>query len=268
MKLSISKRYLLVAMGLLLIAAVIWLDAARRFVKAGEIKAPDISEVVAVGDGDATDAWSLLFERRVPPQDQFAVIAEKNVFSPLRKAWAPPPPPPAEPEAPVVEETPVLEPPRREDVELRGTAMVGETRKAILGFKSFRPPQTLLLAEGEVASEKEIKDGPRFTVVRIENESVRIKDAEGREFLVGLFDHRREAPAATVNQSTVELAPQIAPQSEAPPAEATILVGGASDNVTPSKLSSDQLRQKNEQLVKEGKMKKIYTPFGPVYRKQ
>ena len=27
-------------------------------------------------------------------------------------------------------------------------------------------------------------------VVRIENESVRIKDAEGREFLVGLFDHR------------------------------------------------------------------------------
>lgn len=272
MKMSISKRYLLVALGLLLVATIIWIDAGRRFIKAGAIKAPDISDVVAVGDSDNTDAWSLLFERRVPPQEQFAVIAEKNVFSPLRKAWAPPPPPqpPAEPDEPVVEEKPEPEPSRRDDVELRGTAMVGETRKAILGFKSFRSPQTLLLGEGEVASEKDVKDGPRFTVIRIESESVRIKDSEGREFIVGLFDHSREAPAATVNQSSVEVAPTAIVQPAGEPAGSSgVVVGGTTGAVAESPESRAQLiQQKNEQLVKEGKMKKIDTPFGPVYRKQ
>lgn len=270
MKVSISKRYLLLALGLVLVAGIVWADAARRFVKAGAVKAPDISEV-AVNDGGGTDAWNLLFERRVPPKEQFAVITEKNVFSPFRKAWAPPPPPPPAEEAVApTEEKPAEEPPKRDDIELRGTAMVGAQRKAILGFKTFRPPQTMLLGEGEVASEKEIQDGPKFTVVRIESESVRIKDGVGREFMVGLYDHRRQAPEATVNQSTVEVAPQAAPQpAAAAPATAGVVVGGgsASTPATPE-AKIQRIQERNEQLVKEGKMKKIDTPFGPVYRKQ
>ena len=50
-------------------------------------------ERLFVHTGTSFGGWELLFERHAPAREEVAVIAEKNVFSPLRKAWTPPPPP-------------------------------------------------------------------------------------------------------------------------------------------------------------------------------
>ena len=133
----------------------------------------------------SSGGWELLFERHAPAREEVAVIAEKNVFSPLRKAWTPPPPPepekvPEEPKAPPP-------PPKRDGVELRGTAMVGDTRTAMVHFRLFNPPETLLLCEGGVAKPSKA-DGPVFTMVRIEPDRVIMKDSAGEIFVVG-FTH-------------------------------------------------------------------------------
>ena len=149
--------------------------------------------------------------------------------------------------------------------------MVDEERKAILRFKSFRSGQTMLLAEGAVAQEKDVQDGPKYTVLGIKSESVRLKDNAGREFLVGLYDHGREAPRQATPQASVEVAPATSEAKPAASQEASSAVvvggqGGASASSGQGTTKAQQ-QQKNEQLVKEGKMTKISTPFGPVYRK-
>lgn len=271
MKISIAKRYLLMVVVLVLIAAFFWVDAGQRLLKARRFKTPNLAEVAATESGDI-DTWTVLFERRVPPKEEFALIEEKNVFSPLRKAWTAPPPPVLETETEPEEElTPEETLPKRDDIELRGTAMVGEERKAILKFKSFRSGATLLLTEGAVAQDKEAKDGPKFTVLHIKAESVRLKDGAGKEFLVGLYDHDRETPHTPVTQTTMEVEPvptaQAAPAVDSSASSAVVVGGTSTNNQQSAETRIQQQREKNEQLVKEGKMKKISTPFGPVYRK-
>lgn len=274
MKVALSKRYIFMAVALLIIASLFWVDAGQRLFKAGHLKAPNLTPEVMTNEGDDKDSWNLLFERRVPAREQFAVIADKNVFSPLRRAWAPPPPPP-EPE-PDVEREPEPEPqkplPKRGDIELRGTAVMDKERMAILRFKNFRAGQTMFLAEGAIAQEEDVKDGPKFTITRIEAESVRLKDGSGQEFAVGLYDHVREAPRSVSSEVSVEVAPVAAPQGAAvtESGSSAVIVGegsGGGSNGNSPETRMQRQQEKNEQLVKEGKMRKISTPFGPVYRK-
>lgn len=264
MKLSVSKRYLLIALGLLLITTLLGVDFARRYMRASALPGADSSDAASNEKGNP-DTWSLLFERKVGEKEQFAVVAEKNVFSPLRKMWSPPPPPPPQAEAPAPEKPPV-ELPKREDIELRGTAVVGSQSKAMLRFKSFKSDQTQILAEGEIGKQKDTPGGPQFTVVKIETDSVLLKDAAGQQFRVGLYDHKREAPAVTKNEPTMAVAP-VAPPAKAPAATSAV-AGQTGSAAADAKANAEQSAQKNEDLVKEGKMKKISTPFGPVYRKQ
>lgn len=269
MKFSTSIRYYLLAIVLLLVAAILWADVARRVFKAGEIKNPSIAGTAGT-EGNDTSAWNLFFERKVPTKDHFNVIADKNVFSASRKAWTPPQAQEeAKPETAAQNKTEEIVS-KRDDVELRGTAMVEQKRKAILHFKSFRSVKTFRLGEGDVASEKDQKGGPSFTVLSIASDTVRMKDNAGKEFVVGLYDHKREGPATTVNQSKIVEAQAPSPPPQAPAPAPSSVVVGTPTNANQEGISSktDAQRQKNEQLVKEGKMKKIETPFGSVYRKQ
>ena len=254
-KISIAKRYALVALVLAIAAGLFWYDFGRRYLRASAVKNPDVTRGSV--DSSSSGGWELLFERRSPAREEVAVIAERNVFSPLRKAWTPPPPPepekvPEEPKAPPP-------PPKRDGVELRGTAMVGNTRTAMIHFRPFNPPETLLLREGGVAKPSKA-DGPVFTMVRIEPDRVIMKDSAGAEFQVGLYDHSRQTAAQTPVQQQAVVSTET-PKAAAPPASSVV-------SKAPRKETPDAIQERNEQLVKEGKMRKILTPFGPVYRKQ
>lgn len=257
MKISIAKRYVLMALVLAVGAGLFWFDFGRRYMRAGTVRDPQMTQGGI--EASAPGAWELLFERRQPGKEEVAVIVEKNVFSPRRAAWAPPPPPepkPEEPEAP----KPPPPPAKRDGVELRGTAMVAGERTAMVHFRPFNPPETLILREGAVAKPKS-GPGPEFTMVRIESDKVIMTDAAGAEFQVGLYDHSRQVASQAPAQ------PQAVVSTTAPAASAptSSVVGEA-----PKKeLSPAEVQQeRNEQLVKEGKMRKINTPFGPVYRQQ
>lgn len=257
MKISIAKRYALVAVVLAVAAGLFWFDFGRRYIRAGSVKDPQTTQ-----DGmeaSAPGAWGLLFERRPPGKEEVAIVVEKNVFSPRRTAWAPPPPPETKPEEPEAPASP-LPPPKRDGVELRGTAMMADVRTAIIHFRLFNPPETLLLREGTVAKPKQ-GEGPEFVVERIEANKVIMKDSAGAKFQVGLYDHARqtEAPQAPAQSQAVV---STAPAAASAPASSVV---GEAPKGEPSPAAVQQ--ERNEQLVKEGKMRKINTPFGPVYRK-
>jgi hypothetical protein len=265
-KISIAKRYALIALVLAVGAGLFWLDFGRRYIRAGSVKdsraAQDGMEAAEPG------AWERLFERRQPGKEEMAVIVEKNVFSPRRTAWAPPPPPEPAPEEPEAPEPPPPPPPaKRDGVELRGTAMVGDTRTAMVHFKTFNPPETLILREGAAAKSKSAQK-PEFTVVRIEPDKVMMKDAAGAEFQVGLYDHPRQV----ASQAPAQAPAVVSTAAPAAPAPTGSVAGEASagsivGKTPPKNLSPAEVqRERNEQLVKEGKMRKINTPFGPVYR--
>lgn len=254
MKISIAKRYALVALVLAVAAGLFWFDFGRRYLRASSVKNPD-----AARDGaevSAPGAWGLLLEWRGPEKEETAVIVERNVFSPRRTAWAPPPPPPEVKTTETAAPAPPPPPPKRDGVELRGTAAVGDTRTAMVHFRPFNPPETLLLREGDTAKPSKA-DGPVFTVVRIEPDRVLMKDAAGAEFQVGLYDHSRQVAQAPAQPQAV-----VNTEAAAPAAAPASAVAGEA----PRKETPDAIQERNEQLVREGKMRKIQTPFGPVYR--
>ena len=92
-------------------------------------------------------------------------------------------------------------------------------------------------------------DGPVFTMVRIEPDRVIMKDSAGAEFQVGLYDHSRQAAAQAPVQQQAVVSTE-APKAAAPPASS--VVGEA-----PRKETPDAIQERNEQLVKEDKMRKI-----------
>lgn len=213
-------------------------------------------------------------ERRPLASARYAVAAEKNLFAPDRQAWQPPAPrtPEPEPEDDKPEDVPA---PQRRDVVLYGTYIAGGQKKALLHFKRLRKGR-FLLAEGEEAVDDEEDNGPRsrrpsYTLLKVEQKSVQLKDDRGSEFSIGLYDNKQRRPVKTASTgSTPNI--QVEAATTAPAAATTANdANSAGDTKAAPALTAKQIRKMSvedkESLVKSGELIKHNTPFGPVYKR-
>ncbi len=207
---------------------------------------------------------------------RYAVAADKNLFSPSRKAWQAPA------SSPVVRKssaTPKAPAPTRRDVVLYGTYISGKTRKAMLHFKRFRKGR-MLVAEGAEARDEDSgsasrRKTPVYTVVKVEAKKVTLKDERGSEFSVSLYDNKKRRPVKTVNKANIKVdksAPRKAAKIAVAPAVRTAAGGvAATKRSTAPALSARQIRklsvEEKDALVAKGVLKKHNTPFGPVYKR-
>lgn len=207
---------------------------------------------------------------------RYAVTADKNLFAADRKAWQPPAPP-----QPQVEnkdgaaKVPEVAAPVRRDVVLYGTYLSGSVKKAMLHFKRFRKGR-MLLAEGEEAKDEETgKSGrrktPVYKILKVEAKNVTLKDERGAEFVVSLYDNKQRRSARTNNKKNIQVEAAVtvapAPTKSSRPAS----LAKKSTSPSGSTLSARQIRklsvEEKDALVKKGELRKLNTPFGPVYKR-
>jgi hypothetical protein len=204
-----------------------------------------------------------MFAEVPPPISQFSAVAEKNLFSPDRTAWAPPPPPPkTEPDQEAEEPPP---PPGSHRIRLYGTTISPSEKTALLYFERFSSKQKhRLVAEGETVSDDgEKARGGEFVLQSVKKDAAILTDKDGHEIVVGLYDHERTdpppppKPAADPKPSPTQPPGQpVAAESQPPSAGEPIR---RMEDIPDSK-------EEREQLAKEGRLRRISTPFGPVYR--
>jgi len=213
-----------------------------------------------------------LFADVPPPVSQFSDVADKNLFSPDRKAWTPPPPAPKpKKEAKPEEPAPPPPPPGDPRVRLYGTTITPDTQTALLFFERFSSKQKHRIVQvGDTVSD----DGDRgeknyFILKKLEQDKATLEDPEGYEHVVGLFDHQRKSPPP---------APKPDPESKPVPvndATSAPYTGETPENGDPSEPAGEPIRhmedipeslEEREQLVKEGRLLKFDTPFGDMYR--
>ncbi len=209
---------------------------------------------------------------------RYSVAADKNLFSPVRKAWQAPAPPPVKTKPNETPKAPAPTPTRR-DVVLYGTYISGKTRKAMLHFKRFRKGR-MLVAEGAEAKDEDSGNASRrktpvYTVVKVEAKKVTLKDERGSEFSVSLYDNKKRRPVKTVNKANIKVdktASQKTAKIAVAPAVRTAAGGAAANKkgAAPA-LSARQIRklsvEEKDALVAKGVLKKHNTPFGPVYKR-
>lgn len=194
----------------------------------------------------------------VPPAiSQFQAVAEKNLFSPDRKAWAPPPPPDAEQAS---EEAPP-QPSGPHRIRLYGTSIGPEIKSALLFFESFSSKQKhRVVREGEtVEDDGERGKGTRYVLQALEQERAVLTDARGQEIVVGLYDHQRAAPSPAVAEA------KPAQPAASQPAASTAQVQPQGEPIRRMEDIPDSLEER-EELARQGRLRRISTPFGPAFR--
>jgi len=205
---------------------------------------------------------------------RYAVTADRNLFSSVRKAWHAPAPQPVAAEKKEDPKAPVAAPVRR-DVVLYGTYISGKTRKAMLHFKRFRKGQ-MLVAEGEEAQDQDRGNPPRrnlptYKVVKVEARKVTLKDERGQEFTVNLYDNKSRRPVKTVNKKSIKVDKAAVPQKAARITTSAASTSGSTGKTGAPALTSRQIRklsvEEKDALVAKGALKKHNTPFGPVYQR-
>jgi len=209
---------------------------------------------------------------------RYAVAADKNLFSPERKAWQPPQPKVPKTTDKNEKNASPEPPPVRRDVVLYGTYIAGSTKKAMLYFKRFRKGH-LRLAEGEEARDAERgsrRPGPVYTVVRIDPRKVVLKDARGNEFEVSLYDNKKRRPARTMATKQPNIRVEKAALHHPTAASKTgrnhakaqpVGRPGTSGRALTAREIRKMSREDKEALVSQGVLQKLNTPFGPVYRR-
>jgi hypothetical protein len=198
-----------------------------------------------------------MFAEVPPPTSQFSAVAENNLFSPERKAWAPPPK-----EKPVPEEKEPPQPAGPHHIRLYGTSFSAEGRRALLHFDRFSSRQKHRIVElGEtVQDDGENPRGGQYTLQRVEKDMVMLEDQNGHEIMVGLYDHDRRDPAPKPDPAAPPFSAADAPSKDPEPSQ--------EPQGEPIRRMEDMPRsiEEREQLAKEGRLRVIDTPFGPVYR--
>jgi len=150
-----------------------------------------------------------------------------------------------------------------------GIALMGGDRKVILNISSAGRSFTKFYGEGDGVDGPEESSGPLFRVLEIGERFVRLEDSSGEEFTVSLFAHEREEEE-TIDESiyTTPTPMVIVGDTGSGDGQDAEAEDEDKDGQGGSEYVSDEEETRNEQLVREGKLKKIETPFGPVYRKQ
>ena len=70
-KISIARRYALVALVLATAAGLFWFDFGRRYLRASAVKDPDVAREGV--EPSSSGGWELLFERHAPAREEVAV---------------------------------------------------------------------------------------------------------------------------------------------------------------------------------------------------
>jgi hypothetical protein len=215
-----------------------------------------------------------LFQGTKAQGSRYAVISDRNLFSPEREAWEPPPPP----KDPVEEKEPPkpAEPVNPNDVHLHGTSIVDNAAGlAVLDFNRFLSPnKRRVVEEGEVVRD----DGARgenfyYRIKSIEPTKVVIEDPQQRSFDVELFASRAKvggnfAISAMSDPEKEKLVEQGELEKISTP------FGPSYRKPRGGEIPEKQLKQyrekypEKEKLVEQGRMERIITPFGPAYRKK
>jgi hypothetical protein len=162
---------------------------------------------------------------------------------------------------------------------LYGTYIAGKEKRAVLHFRRFRKGR-LRLAEGEEARDADPKaasrpHSPVYKVVKIEPRSVVLEDAQGKKFTVGLYDNKKRHPAKTANKPNIKVEKAVLPK----PNTTKVGKSGSQVGTTAGKATAGSgaaltardirklSREDKEALVSQGVLKKLSTPFGPVYKR-
>lgn len=195
---------------------------------------------------------------------RYQVIADKNLFTPNRQPWRPPVP---QKTAEKKTRTPLVRS-GKGDVLLYGTYLAGQERRAILYFKRFVAPRSRVVTVGQTVRDKGER-GKRvfYQVLKIEKDQVLVKDGAGRSLQVGLYEHGLSKTGSRPVQRKIQVTTD--------KTQSRIGLAGSRTKkkkvYSSGRLGFSQLRQmttsEKERLVKEGKLRKITTPFGTaVYR--
>ncbi|NCC60275.1 MAG: hypothetical protein EOM12_04905 [Verrucomicrobiae bacterium] len=270
----LNARYALIA-GLILAAVGMIALTVLTYVREAGHEVREVHQAEDGGQGPVTaDELQSLFRRERVQGSRYAVIADRNLFAPERKAWEAPPPPseleekPAEPPKPL----PPLNP---NDVFLHGTSVTNSTKVAILDFNRFLSPiKRRVVLEGDTVRD----DGERgkdffYLVKEVHGTKVVLVDASQRSFEVELFATKTSvsgnfAVSTMTDSEKDRLVQQGALEEISTPFGPTYRqpTGG---RVPDKKL--EEYRQKfpdKEKLVEQGEMERVITPFGPAYRKK
>ena len=214
MRLPLPYRYLAVSAVLLAFVGFNWFSFFQDLSRVGTQE--DGAAPAAGSSADNAEDSGILaaLRRSAPPRTR--IIAEQNIFSPLRREYVPPESDQATAQGEDAAEGfgPAGLP--RDDVELRGIVVIGGQRKAILRFLAMKPEVVMALAEGESTDRDGGPQGPVFTVARIDDEYARIRDGDGKLYQIGLFDHGRIAPPAKAPGVQITITP-LPPAPQASP---------------------------------------------------
>lgn len=210
----------------------------------------------------------MLFGQAVPAASQYASISELNMFSPDRRPWSPPPAQAPSPTAEPERSLPIAP----GGIRLYGTTISTEQNLALLYFERFASSRKYFLArEGDtVRDEGERGETVYYQVVSVFQDRVELLDAQGNSVTIGLYDHQRSVaspglppPNIVMQQRQPQVQHQTVPRQSIPNAQ-PIIPEGADPQQALSGLPDSM--EEREQLVREGRLTRIDTPFGPVYR--
>lgn len=204
-----------------------------------------------------------LLRKPVRQNSRYQIIAEKNLFDNSRHPWTPP----QIPKKDKANEKAKVASPVRKGVILYGTFVSKGKRVALLQFKYLRgAKKQKLVKEGEVVTDKKRTNTPRYKIVKVLPGSVVIRDNTG-EFTVDLYAGKVHRERTTRNRTSIGVAAGKPREStvplKPPPSPANREVIGT--RIGSRQRHTNKVLQKRRELVKEGQMKKINTPFGSVY---
>ena len=221
-------------------------------VSAGTTKhaAPQSPETVV------SDIKTLLSQNELR-RNSYQLIADKNLFSPQRKAWQPPVEEQVEPRKEVVSKS------RRTDVVLYGTFTVGNKIGALLEFVNFKKGQRkkTLFPGDQVSSVDGAKKGRTYTLLKVEPSFVTVKDNKGVIFAVDLYDEKKPQQKVVKTKTTISVTGDSSNKS-------TSVVAGASRSVEAAKVvKARTAAAAQKKKLKTGELRKVQTPFGTTYIK-
>ena len=240
-----------------------------------EMRDPLQTEVEAQETVTAKELQAL-FQGAKVQGSRYAVISDRNLFSPEREAWEPPPPPPPSSQEKEEEETKPVPPVNPNDVYLYGTSVQNNsTSLAILDFNRFLSPnKRRVVKEGEIVRD----DGERgnnfyYMIRKINPTKVIIEDPQKRAFDVDLFSSKKNVghdfAVQTMNDPEKEKLVQQGVLEKLSTPFGPVYRKPSSGEISEKKLQEyTEKHPEKEKLVEEGKLERIITPFGPAYRKK
>ena len=256
----------------------------------------------------AEELHVMLGASRVSSPEGFEVVAEKNLFSPDRRAWQPPPPRDDQEEQVPARAQRVN--PR--EFRLYGVTFSGDEKMALVYYQRLpENARNRLVSEGETVYHERDGGTEVFRVASIGTEAVTL-EANGDSFEVGLFSHERQKiqtgaedrisvviggtsdPVSVSSQTAPPGASAPGKPSPSPAPGKSLQHPQDSGAETPDEDSTDRPQpgslpellqrmresagqggehpgsqtrvQEMEVKVQEGTMRRIDTPFGPIYR--